>query len=226
MSSYCTPAELRTQIGKTGTTGDASDAALRLIIEAVSNSIDGFCNRVDGFVAGPFATTRVYSGDGSATIRIDECVAITTVSAKDSATDSTYTAWASTDWIPFTGSPDQPDFNSLPYTGLMTDPNGDYSSFTGGQFSGRRGFRPIAGLSRSVPTVRVVARWGYGLDAPPVVRQATIALAARWFKEGQGAWSDTLASADFGQLIYKAQNADIKFMLENARLLKPALGTR
>jgi hypothetical protein len=215
--TYATPAELRNQMDKTGTSGSGADANLNIVLEGVSQAIDRYFNRPNGwFVAQAVASARTYPGSGKSYQLIEECVAITAVAVKDSPSDSAYTSWAVADYVTFTGDPRFPDFNSLPSTGLMVDPNGHYSVFTSGLYP-----RRVA-----VPTVQVTARWGFALTCPPVLKQATLALAARWFKEGQGAWSDTLASADFGGLIYKAQNADIKLMLDQTRFHKPALGWR
>lgn len=221
MTSYCTPTEVRTQIERDGTTGSASDTALGVLISGVSDALDEYFNRPDGFLAIPVASARVFPGDGTATIYIDECVSVTIVAVKESPTDTTYTTWASTDWVAFSGSPNKPDFNRLPYTGLMTLPSGDYTYFTSGRFTSARGFTPIGVFTRSVPTVQVTARWGYALSIPPLIKEATIALSARMFKQGQGAWSDTIANAEFGGLIYKAENADIKMLLDSARYYRP-----
>ena len=225
--AYATAAELRTQFDKTGTSGSGSDANLGIILDAVSQAIDRYFNRPNGwFVALAAAAARIYPGSGKAYQLIEECVEITAVAVKNSPSASSYTAWAATDYIKFTGDPRFPDFNSTPYTGIMCDPNGNYSIFTSGSYGGLSGFRPSGNMGRSVPTVQITAKWGYAATCPPVIKQATLALAARWFKEGQGAWSDTLASSDFGGLLYKAQNADIKLMLDQTRFFKPALGAR
>jgi len=222
MTDYCTPAELRTQIEKTGTTGSGSDAALTVIITAASRAIDTYCNRPDGFVALSVATARYYTGRGTAHLLIDECTAVSAVAVKDSSTDTTYTAWAATDYQACTGDPRSPDWNSTPYTMLMCLPSGNYSVFISGQTGYMRGFRPTNDEVRQVPTVSVTAKWGYATTCPAAVKEACIALSARWFKQGQSAWADTLASSEMGQLIYQRENQDIKMML--MRYVKPAIG--
>lgn len=224
MATYCTPSELRTQIEKTGTTGAASDTALNILIEAISNTIDRVWNRRDPIVAAPVAVARIFTGSGTVYQSIDECVSITTVSVKESPTDSTYTDWTSSDYIPFSGDIEKPDFNHLPYTYLMTDPSGDYSVFTGGFYVSTPGFKPSQSIGRGVPTVQVTARWGYALQVPPMVKQTTIALAARYMKSGQSAWTDTLASPELGELMYQQFHSDIKFMLDNMRGVRPSIG--
>lgn len=226
-SAYCTAAELRTQIEKTGVTGAASDAALAILIDAASRAIDNFCNRPDGFVSLSTAAARVYTGDGRPFILIDEFTSITALGVKDSPTDTTYTAWATTDYLPFSGDPEAPDWNSLPYNALMVLPSGDYSIFTNGVYRTTSGFRPDSDrLPYGTPTVQATAKWGYAVTAPGAIKEATISLAARWMKRGQGAWSDTLASAEMGTLLYSAELRDVRFMLEAGRYVRPATGRR
>ena len=232
--AYATAAELRTQIDMTGSTGHKSDDALEVILDAVSDLIDRFFNRPDGFIADTNASARYYAGSGKRYQYIDECVEITEVAVKDSTSDTTYTVWTDPttnlagdgDYIAFNGDPLAPDFNNLPYMAIMTDPNGDFSIFINSRFTSRGGFRPTSGTSTGVPTVKVTAKWGYSVAAPAVVKQATLALSARWFKQGEGAWADTLASPEFGQLIYRRENVDIRQMLELSRLWRPALGRK
>lgn len=222
--AYATAAELRTQIEKTGATGSGTDAALGVILDAATMAIDNYCNRPDGFIAVSVATSRVYSGQGYPWIMIDECIAITNVAVKDSGTDTTYTNWAVTDWQAASGSPKDPDWNRLPYDLLVVLPTGNYAIFTSGEFTTKRGFKPTSDVMRGIPTVQVTARWGYSATAPAAIKQACIALSARWFKQGQAAWSDTLASVELGQLIYRKENTDIRMMLD--RFVRPAIGGR
>lgn len=222
--AYATEAELRDMMDKVGVTGSGSDENLAMILEGVSNLIDRFFNRPEGWFQAGTATTRLYPGSGLGYQLIDECIEVTLVETKASASDTTYESWAGADWEAFTGDPKFPNYNDLPYTGLMAAAGGTYTVFSDGYTSGRSGFREVMDVGRKVPTVRVTARWGYAAQAPGLIKQATLALGARWFKQGQGAWTDTLASADFGGMIYRAQNADIKTMLESSRFWRPAMG--
>jgi len=237
---YCSLTELRSAMDKTGTTGAGTDAALTVVIEAVQNAIDNYCNHPDGFVAISTAASRWYPGNGKPYLYIDECTEITAVGVKDSASDTNYTTWDAPttnmagdgDWFAFTGDPQAPNLNPLiqgkPYDAIMVDPNGDggYSIFTDGKWAVRSGFRPSSGVARGLPTVKVTAKWGYATTVPPAIKEATIALASRWFKQGESAWADTLASPELGQLIYRKENADIRFMLESGRYVRPATGRR
>jgi hypothetical protein len=224
MANYCTAAELRTQIEKTGTAGSGTDAALAVIIEAVSRTIDQYTNRPDGFVALATGTARYYTGHGRPYLLIDECISISLVSVKDSATDTTYTDWAATDWQAASGSPNDPDWNSLPYGMLVILPTGTYAVFTAGEFVTKRGFTPSSDVLRGTPTVKVTAKWGYAATVPAGIKQAAIALSARWYKQGQSAWADTMTSPELGAMIYRKENVDIRMML--GRYVKPAIGMR
>lgn len=224
---YCTATELRAEIDLTST---SDDATLERLIEAASRNIDRACNRPDGFKADTVASARYYTGDGSAVQLIDECVEVTAVAVKDSATDTTYTAWDSPttnmagdgDWLAFTGDKKWPEFNRLPYTAIAVDLNGDYSVFTCGAFAGKRGFPMDSDTRRNVPTVSVTARWGYSDNTPADIKMATIMQCGRWYKQVQGAMADGVANADFGQLVYRqVLHPDIKRLLVDGRYIRP-----
>lgn len=232
MAGYCTLAEAKARMQKTDT--DA-DSFLPMIIDATSRAIDNFCNRPDGFEASDQATARHLSGNGRAVLLIDECVEITAVAVKDAATDTTYTAWATPttnmagdgDWLAFSGDLENPDFNSLPYAALMVDLNGDYNIFTSGRFLGLRGFRPEGDASRSVPTVRITARWGYATNVPDPIKEACIMQVIRWYKREQGAMASVLASGELGTLeMFRTLDPDFEFILAMGRYVRPATGRR
>jgi len=232
--AYATIAELKARINKTGS--DA-DTVLSGLLDAATETIDGLLNRPDGLEAASVASARYYAGSGKPYQRIDECVEITEVAVKEAATTTTYTVWTAPatnmagdgDWFAYAGDPLAPEFNPLvklmPYTAVMIDPNGDESLFTSGKFTSRGGFRPSSGISRGAPTVRVTAKWGYSVAVPAKVREACILQAARWWKRGESAWADTVASGDFGQLQFRrALDPDLEAMLLQARLMRPAIG--
>lgn len=232
--AYATIVELKARINKTG--ADA-DVVLTGLLDASTEAIDGLLNRPDGFEADALATARYYSGSGKPYQYIDECVEITEVAVKDSVTDDTYTAWVTPttnmagdgDWLAFTGDPMSPEFNPLvkliPYIAIMIDPAGDESLFISGKIATRGGFRPSSGILRGAPTVRVTAKWGYSVLVPTKVREACVVQAARWWKRGESAWADAIATSDFGSLLFRAPiDPDLKHMLINSRLMKPAIG--
>ena len=222
---YASPSELRAQIDKTTTSGAATDANLNIIIAAVSRAIDDFCNWMDGFVALSTGTARVYSGTGKSYVFIDPCVSVSAVAVKNSVTDDTYESWTAADWVAFRGDPYDPNFNGLPYDGIMTAAGGDFSVFTSGELSFRPGFRPIQESRRGVPTVQVTAKWGYSVAVPSVIKQATLIESARVWKQGQSAHADVMGNAEMGILMYAKQIApSTQLML--SRFIRPAVAGR
>ncbi|HML23516.1 MAG TPA: hypothetical protein PKD09_17805 [Aggregatilinea sp.] len=222
MTAYVTAEEIRAQAGKLS---DTDDTLLGALAAAATEAINNYCGRPDGFLAAATGSARLFAGTGTATMRIDECAAISLVEVKDSVTDTGYTAWAASDWIGFSGDPMRPDFNRLPYTGLMIAPGGSYAAFSDGRYNGRGGFRPAADRMQAVPTVRVTARWGYALVLPDVIRQACITQASRWYKRGQASWSDAIGNADVGQLFYRrVLDPDVELMLKAGRFVRMAVG--
>jgi len=208
---WVTAQELRSQINKQST---LSDADLATILTAAENTISRFCNRPDGFLAATTATARLYAGSGSGFLAIDETPEITAVGAKESFTDATFTAWAVTDWIAFSGSSKSPNFNATPYTGLMVNPNGDYSLFRTG---GYKGF----------PMVQITAKWGAYTTIPTELKEAAIMQATRWFKRLEGAMADALANGELGTLLYRQSlDPDIKMILVGGRYVRPVVGRR
>jgi hypothetical protein len=233
MATYCTAAEIKAEINLTDTAGQWT-TWLTLLAQAASKVIDNFCNRQDGFDAIAVATERVYVGRGTPYCHIDECVQVTSVAVKDSSSDTTYTAWTAPttnlagdgDWIAAAGSYKTPNYNTLPYTLLIVDPNGDEATFTDGRYTGLRGFRPTSDVVRGIPTVKVTARWGYSDLTPDPIKEAAIMQAARWFKRLQGSMADSLAAPEFGELMFRrVLDPDIQLILVSARFVKPMMQT-
>ncbi len=171
--------------------------------------------------------------------RIDDCISITAVAVKDSVSDTTYTAWAASDYIAFNGDRRNPEFNQTPYNALMVDVTGDQSHFTsgwqgGGSYQDVIFSSPIYGNFRvnynprqthGLPTVQITARWGGYATVPDIIKQATISQCSRWYKRGQSSWDDTLASAELGNLIFALElDPDIKQMLTYYR--RPSAGRK
>jgi hypothetical protein len=213
--AYATAGELRDRLGKVS---PAKDDLLLEIISAAEKSINKFVNRPDGFEAATTATARTYAGSGKGYRLIDECVSITTVAVKESYTDTTYTAWLATDWIAFSGDPKSPDFQPLifqrPYNAIMIDPSGSESGFYSGSVGGY-----------AFPTVQVTAKWGYCTSVPDDIREACLIQATRLYKRFESGMSDTLASNDFGVMIYRQSlDPEAKQLLVAGRYIKPVVG--
>lgn len=230
MADYTTTTALLAAMDKQ--VDDASGRMVKLIT-SVSRAIDGICNRPDGFVAPDVATARVFAGRNRGVLRIDECVAITSVAVKRTATDTTYTAWESDDWIAFSGDETFPNFNRTPYTGIMAAPGSGqwFTGTLGGDEIAWESGRAGSGMSRfrrrgaAPPTCQVTARWGYASTVPPVIEEACIMQCARLWKRVQGAMSDTLTGGEMGQLIYRVKlDPDVELLLKGARMVRPALG--
>lgn len=210
MPNYATVQELAAQINKKAVDDDIT---LTTLLSAAENTINRFCNRVDGFVADTVASARLYSGNDKGYLLIDETPEITAVGAKSSTSDASFTAWATTDWMAFNGSSSSPNFNATPYNGIMVNPNGDYSRF----YSGIGHF----------PMVQVTAKWGWALTVPDDIKEACIMQAARWYKRLEGAMGDALASGDLGQIMYRQKlDPDVAMILVNGRYVRPAVGRR
>jgi len=233
-AAYATVIEFRNEVQVTKETDDWEIAA---ILDAAKGAIDNVCNRPDGFLAWPTASDRYYTGSGLTYQWIDECTAVTAVAVKDSPSDDEddYTSWTvgtvgtttDADVFPASGEPRAPDFNSTPYTFLIIGPNGDYSTFTSGQFTHRRGFRPFTTRAKGTPTVKVTARWGYSDTIPYTIKQACLMQAARWYQRLKSSMADTLAGPEFGKLMFrKVLDPDIELLLVQGRYVKPAVGRR
>ncbi len=230
-TSYASVREFRNQIGKVG---DTTDVEIQMILDAASQAIDRYCNRKDGFVAAPTATARIYPGSGTFVQFIDQFVSVSLVEVKSSPSVSTWDTWSVNDYVPFAGDERSPNFNPLPYgpySGLMVTATGTSRIFTSGAFSNQIGFRSDMArlqnnaLGRGLPTVRVTARWGFAASVPPVIKQACLTQAARWWKRGSSGWSDSMANGDTGVMTYrKAVDPDVQMMLVAGRMVKPAMG--
>ena len=237
-SAYATLIEARMDIDMASITNDLTVARA---LDGAARTINQFCGRPDGFFADVTANAKYYNGRGRSHLYIDECVEITEVAVKDSASDTTYTAWNSPttalagdgDWVACAGDPDDPEYNLFPWTLLIVDPNGDESIFIDGAIGNRGGRARAPGA----PTVRVTARWGYSATIPDDIKTAnimvsgdgrvTIVQAARWYKRLQGGMSDTLASADIGQLMFRQViDPDVALILVQGRYVVPTLARR
>jgi len=230
-TSYASVREFKAQIEKVG---DTKDVEIQAILDAATQAIDRICNRKDGFVAAPNPTARTFPGSGTFVQYIDQFVAVSLVEVKSSPSSSTWDTWSVNDYVPFSGDEVSPNFNPLPYgpySALMVTATGTSRIFTSGLFSNQIGFRSDMSrlsnnsLGRNLPTVRVTARWGFADVVPPVIKQACLTQAARWWKRGSSAWNDSMASGDTGAVTYrKAIDPDVQMMLMNGRMVKPAIG--
>lgn len=225
--AYITTAQLKTHIGKSKSD---DDSIFDVIIDTVSSTVDRVCNREDGFfVADSSASTRTYSGDGGTVQWIDPCTSITLVEVKDAPSDDTYTSWTSDDWIAATGDPRRPDYKRTPYRFIIVSATGDYNTFTSGGYTGLRGFRREFLDHRNVPTVRITAKWGYATTVPNPIKQACLAIGAKWYKRAKSSWAMSSATPELAVLQFIRSNqamidGDVYMMLQGSRWIKPAVG--
>lgn len=228
MTDYADVADVKAAVGRSAT---AQDDNIARVITAVSQAIDRFCNRPDGFVAPSAATVRVFAGSGGDVQYIDEAAAISAVAVKASATDTSYSTWEVSGWLAFSGDPLQPDFNHTPFTALMAAP-GSSLVFTSGwasdepSWTGRgRGLSGLRSRRSAPPTVQVTAHWGYALEVPAPIQEACIIESARLVKQGEGNYADSLLSDDFGkQLMVAKLHPATQWMLRDGRFVRPTVG--
>lgn len=191
MADYTTLAIVKDDIDIT--TANQDTVITRAIPEA-SRFIDRYLGREDDFfVADVVASIRDYTGSGNPYQYIDPCIEVTAVSVKDSVTDTSFTAWAATDYYAFAGDHRWPDFNSLPYNGIAVEPSGDESVFLRGS---------------GIATVRVTAKWGYAATVPLDIQIACTMIVARWYKRLRGGMSDTIASGELGMMVFTLKQLD------------------
>lgn len=221
---YATAAELRAQPGITGA-GD--DLTLDLFLMAASRAIDGFTNRPDGYVAGD-SETREFTGSGLPSMWVGDMCILTEVAISEDGTN--FTTIDLSEVRGFQGAPEHPNFNRSPFYGLLLMGN-TFRIFP--QVMGTAWFASMAGNSSLDPNsvsaaqvnVMITGCWGYAVECPTLIKTATIAQAARWFKRGQSFWADASADNTSGVMLWKqALDPDIKMMLQLSRLKRPLYG--
>lgn len=131
MNLYCNLATVKTRLGIAGT---GSDAALLVLLEGVSRSIDQWCNR-HFFVK---TETRYYDGSSSPLLVDRDLVSVSTLKTDDDGDGVAEAAWTASDHelLPYAG---------YPKYGIEVTPWGDRSDFNAGQRK----------------AVEVAGKWGY-----------------------------------------------------------------
>lgn len=180
----------------------AHDVEIQMALDAAAEAVNNACHRREGFLAPTLATSKQYAGTDRAYLYCEEFAAAALVEVRRSGG---YVALAPDAWLPFAGDALAPVYDDPPYAGIL---------LTAGTF-------PSADRTAQI---RITACWGYALTVPHVIKMATIAQAGRWFKRAETAWSDTAASEATGEKSYRqAVDPDIKHMLVNGRLIRPAI---
>ena len=219
MTSYATVDELQVRTNMVAVLSAAKETEYEEIIEAISRKIDRFCRRPDGFVATAADETRYFLGSGKRYLRIPECTSITTVSVKDSYSDTTYDDWDTPttvlagdgDWFPSAGGPSRPIYNRTPYTLLQIDSNGDYTYFTKSYYG--------------MVTVKIAAKWGYATTVPADIQEACLAQAAILIKRFEASMDTTAGSSDLGTIVTSVRAAaltrDVRELLVDSKWVLP-----
>jgi hypothetical protein len=198
---YCTVSEVFTQLSNVDLTGDSPtgisfDAAMEMAIGVISRAFDLYTGRKPGAYAVTEDTTRypVYGngktsvnpfserlggagGDGTRLWIGELAAAPTSVQVSLTGSLTTYTTYASTDYIP--GPYDALD-DGRPYEWLQLD-----------LFNG---VHPI--WSTFPKGNKITGRWGYSTTPPGEVKMAAIIMAATFFKRGQTAYQDRVNMLD------------------------------
>lgn len=232
---YCTTNDIK------AAANDSNDNLLWVtaqIIKAISDSIDMYCNRLDGFVADETATSREYAAGGLFFLYVDDCVQIDTVEVKDGGPDGDYETWDATEYRAFAGSFRRPNFQPqgrnqpIPYTGIMTTAQARRSTFPNGSESfqfGRGlqvgGDRYHANYSRFRPTVRISARWGFAERVPNIIRQATINEVLRLRQRLKGGLpAGEIGGGETGGILYEGElDVSTKHLLNRSGMVRARL---
>jgi hypothetical protein len=178
------------------------DVEIQMALDAAAEAVNNACNRREGFLAPADATAKSYGGTGREYVYCEEFAEVSLVEVRRYGV---YAALAPDDWMAFAGDALDPLYDDPPYAGILL-------------------LSDVFPSADRQPQIRITARWGYALSVPHVIKMATIAQAGRWYKRAETAWSDTTASETTGEKSYRqAVDPDIKHMLVNGRLVRPAI---
>lgn len=167
---------------------DKSDTILEQNIEAASRKIDGWCGR--SFYSA--TATRYFTPEQWDVLDVPDLVSVTTLKTDEDG-DRTYeTTWTASDYEldPDTGPP---------YTRVYVTPSGYYAF-------------PV-GMRRSV---QIVGTWGWS-TVPHSIREATLILAARYFKRKDSPMGAQIGNTEMGNLTIPANDADVTKLVSDYR---------
>ena len=143
-------------------------------ITAVENIIDKITGR--NFVADSVASARVYDGDDTQELLVDECIAVTKVEVGNDSYGSTFTEVASTGSDKYFLKPDNYASKALPIYKVVLNAR----CFPGG-----------------IQNNRITAKWGYSASAPADIQfAATVFVAGILNQQRQG--GDEIKSESIG----------------------------
>jgi len=147
---YTTHKNLEVFLGKTVEAGQADDA--------INASID-IVEKMTGvvFVAGDTVSARLFNGDGSRELIVDECTGITKVERGLDQYGDSFEEIANTGLSKYILQPDNYGSKGLPVTSILLR-----DRYWG----------------KGTQNHRITAKWGYGATVPPAVQMATTIIAA------------------------------------------------
>lgn len=219
MTDYSTTAVLKQRLGISDTNDDARFAQL---ITAASNAVDRWCKRsfggfvgaietrvydVPGTMAGPLRVRRADYGAGGFTIGVptgytsyidlDPLLSATQVATDEDGDGLFETVWAGT------GTP--PDYTLLPLNAAA-----DGQPF--------RAIRTTQGGAHQFPVgtgrLQIAGTWGEAVTVPPIIQEATILTAIRWFKRKDAPFGIT-GDLALGVVKLSKMDPDVQRMLED-----------
>jgi hypothetical protein len=163
VADYSSLATLKAELRITDTTDDTRIAR---IITAASRAVDGLCNVPDNAfntLAGTryFDVLAKFAVGNRYVIDIDPLLSATLVATDDNGAGTWPTTWTvNTD---YTLLPINAGLDGYPYRQLRTVPSGK-------------------AMTVGAKMLKITGNWGYSATTPPVIEEATVLQAIRWFK--------------------------------------------
>lgn len=194
---YITNATLKTRLGISDTVDDTTITA---VIEAVSRTIDDYCNRY--FYKNSVDETRYFTARYADRLNnIADLLTVTTLTTDDAGARTYTTSWATTD---YDLEPYNSALDSLPYTMIRVTPQGRYR---------------FPGVEKGVKIVGV-----FGWTAVPAqIQEACCIQSERIFRRKDapfGIAGSGNSTADFGAVRLLAKlDPDVEFMIAGFRRL-------
>lgn len=166
--------------------GDSYDAILEQNIEAASRKIDGYCGR--HFYSA--TETHYYQSERWDEVDTDDIVSVSSLTTDEDGSRTYATTWGALDFELGPG-------DSAPYTRIYATPTGAYAF----PFERR--------------SIRVAGTFGWSA-VPDAVREATLILAARFYKRKDAPFG-IAGAPELGQLTLPANDPDVIRLVSDYR---------
>ena len=152
------------------------DPTLNTQVDSWIDDVEAFIDQYTGrnFKADTTATTRLYDGDGTGELLIDDCVAVTKVEIGGDSFGDSFTEIITGRYIL---TPANAIVKNIPIDGVLLKD----TCWTAGTQNNR-----------------ITAKWGYSITAPPDVKLAATILTAHIYKFGRGGITDGVSSEQIG----------------------------